>query len=120
MLKYTTIDEFKKRYTGNASDDAIETMLEDAELLVDAYAVRAELSAKAMVVYRMVVRALGTSDDSSIPIGASQGTMSALGYSQTWTMSSNGSNGELYLTRTEKKLLGCGDRIGSHSPLEDM
>jgi hypothetical protein len=42
-----------------------------------------------------------------------------MGYSQSWTIG-NGSTGELYLSRTEKKLLGAGNSIGSHSPLEDM
>ena len=33
---------------------------------------------------------------------------------------SGGSSGELYLSKLEKKLLGGGDRIGAHSPLEGM
>ena len=53
-------------------------------------------------------------------MGATQGSMSALGYTQSWTMGSNGSTGELYLSKLEKKLLGIGDRIGSRSPLEGM
>ena len=55
----------------------------------------------------------------TFPTGASQGSASALGYSQTWTMS-GGSVGELYLSKLEKKLLGVGDRIGARSPLEGM
>ena len=53
------------------------------------------------------------------PMGATQASASALGYQQSWTVS-GGSVGELYLSKLEKRLLGVGDRIGAHSPLEDM
>ena len=55
----------------------------------------------------------------SFPMGATQGTATALGYSQSWTMS-GGSSGELYLSKLEKKLLGVGSRVGARSPLEDL
>jgi hypothetical protein len=50
-------------------------------------------------------------------MGATQGTMTAGPYSQSWTMS-GGSTGELYIGRTEKKLLGVSDQIGCSNPLE--
>ena len=43
----------------------------------------------------------------------------ALGYTQSWTMN-GGSSGELYLSKLEKRLLGCGDRIGARSPVEGL
>ena len=49
-----------------------------------------------------------------------QGSQSGLGYSQSWTIGTGGSTGELYIGRIEKKLLGAGDLIGSHSPTEDI
>ena len=52
-------------------------------------------------------------------LGATQGTATALGYSQSWTMGS-GASGELYLSKLEKKLLGVGSRVGARSPLEDL
>ena len=55
----------------------------------------------------------------TFPMGATQGTATALGYSQSWTMS-GGSTGELYLSKLEKKLLGVGSKLGAHSPLEDL
>lgn len=67
----------------------------------------------------MVMRSIGDGDNSGIPLGATQGSMSGLGYSQSWTISS-GSVGELYLAKLEKELLGRGNQIGSHSPLEDL
>jgi hypothetical protein len=45
--------------------------------------------------------------------------MSAMGYSQSWTISGGGT-GELYLGKLEKKLLGSGNRIGSYSPAEAL
>lgn len=66
----------------------------------------------------MVIRALGIDND--IPLGATQGSMSGLGYSQSWTIGTGGSVGELYLSKTDKQLLGGGNSIGSHSPLEDL
>ena len=64
---------------------------------------------------------LGAQGDSSaqFPLGFTQGTLSAMGYSQSWTMGT-GSSGELYLSKLERRLLGVGDRIGAHSPLEGM
>ena len=52
-------------------------------------------------------------------MGATQGSASAMGYTQSWTMS-GGSSGELYLSKLEKRLLGLGSRVGAHSPLEDL
>lgn len=97
-------------------------LLEEAALIIDAYNKDAKADAKKLVSCRMVRRQLGESDSDggvSFPMGSTQGTASAMGYSQSWTIS-GGSAGELYLSRLEKKLLGVGDRIGSHSPVEDL
>ena len=97
-------------------------LLEEAALIIDAYNKDAKEDAKKLVSCRMVRRQLGESDSDggvSFPMGSTQGTASAMGYSQSWTIS-GGSAGELYLSRLEKKLLGVGDRIGSHSPVEDL
>ena len=65
----------------------------------------------------MVIRAIGSSEE-GVPLGTTQATVSALGYSQSWT-NSNGS-GELYLTKLEKKLLGSGNRIGFSNPYSEL
>ena len=89
-------------------------------MIVDAYNRDAGAEAKKLVSCRMVRRQLGSGDDGmQFPLGSTQGSASAMGYSQSWTMGS-GSVGELYLSKLDKKLLGVGNRIGSHSPLEDM
>lgn len=67
----------------------------------------------------MVIRTLGDGDTVGVPVGASQGSMSALGYSQSWTIGS-GTTGELYISKTEKKMLGAGNAIGSYSPIEEL
>lgn len=99
-----------------------EALLAEAAVIVDAYNPDAGADAKRLVSCRMVRRQLGDSDAEggvSFPMGSTQGTASALGYSQSWTMS-GGSSGELYLSKLEKKLLGVGSRVGAHSPLEDL
>jgi hypothetical protein len=48
--------------------------------------------------------------------------MSALGYSQSWTLS-GGATGELYLSKLEKSMLGLGtigNSIGSYSPVQEL
>ena len=52
-------------------------------------------------------------------MGAMQGSMSGLGYSQSWTMGSGGASGELYLSKTDKAILGGGNNIGSYSPIQE-
>lgn len=95
-----------------------DALLEEAAVLIDAVAADAKEDAKWVVSCRMVRRVLGTGGDMPLyPMGASQGSATALGYTQSWTMS-GGTSGELYISRTERRLLGAGNRIGAHSPLE--
>lgn len=98
---------------------ACEALLSDAAVLIDALAKTAAADAKKVVSCRMVMRALGDGSDAGVPVGASQGSMSALGYSQSWTMGT-GATGELYVSKTDRTLLGLGNNIGSHSPLEAL
>lgn len=96
-------------------------LLAEAATIIDACSPNAGNEAKQLVSCRMVRRVLGDGQSSAAlyPLGATQGSASALGYSQNWTMS-GGSAGELYISKLEKRLLGIGSRIGVHSPLEDM
>lgn len=115
---YASVDDIRARTTNEINENICVTLIEDASTMVDVYAKNASDENKKLVVCRMVLRAL-PQDNVSFPIGASQGTMSALGYSQTWTLS-GGTTGELYITKVEKRLLGVGSMIGSHSPIEDL
>ena len=85
----------------------------------NAFNANASSDKKKIVSCNAVIRAIGTGD-SDIPVGATQGSMAALGYSQSWTIGSGGATAELYLSRTDKKILGSGNSIGSHSPIEEL
>lgn len=118
---YASVEDVEKRCRRSLSDvekELCEALLEDAAIAIDAYRKDADEDAKQVASCNMVVRAIGSGGDDGTPIGASQGSLSALGYSQSWTLSS-GSVGELYLTKMDKKLLGVGDRVGMASPWEE-
>lgn len=120
-MAYATVTDVQARMTrtmDTAEQAVCATLLDDAGVLIDAYKSAASADAKKVVSCRMVLRAMGTDND--IPMGATQGSMSGLGYSQSWTIGTGGSVGELYLSKTDKRLLGGGNKIGSHSPVEDL
>lgn len=123
MPAYATVDDVQSRMTRTLSEDertVCSALLDDAAVIIDAYNAKATEEVKKVVSCRMVIRALGDGDASSYPIGATQGSMSGLGYSQSWTVSSGGAVGEVYIGRLEKKLLGVGDQIGAFSAVERM
>ena len=96
------------------------SLLDRAALMIDSYKTSegASEAAKKEVSINMVARVMnGTTAD--VPIGATQGSMSGLGYSQSWTIS-NGATGELYFDKNDKRLLGVGNAIGSYSPIEEL
>lgn len=96
-------------------------LLDRAAVMIDCFAPDAKFNAKNEVSIRMVQRAMGDLDGGSqVPMGATQGSMSALGYSQSWTFGATGGTGELYLGKMEKHLLGMGNKIGSYSPVQEL
>ena len=122
-MAYATISDVQGRMTRTLTteEEAIcGNLLDDVAVLIDAYNIDADAGAKKIVSCRVVIRALGDGVDSGIPVGASQGSMSALGYSQSWTIGTGGSVGELYLSKTEKTILGTGNKIGSYSPIQEL
>lgn len=121
-MAYATINDIQARMTRtlSTSETTVATnLLDDVAVLIDAYNANASADAKKIVSCNAVIRAIGTGE-TDIPIGATQGSMSALGYSQSWTIGSGGSTSELYLSRTDKKLLGAGNSIGSYSPVQEL
>ncbi len=116
-MAYAKVEDVRKRYTQDFDETVCEALLEDAGIIIDSTNTLASEDTKRVVSVRMVMRALPNGQD--VPIGATQGTISALGYSQSWTVGS-GSSGELYLNKQERKLLGLGNKLGAHSPLEDL
>ena len=121
-MAYATVKDVQDRMTRQMSQSEQAVclhLLDDAAVIIDAYNSEADTDTKELVSVRMVIRAIGDGTDAGIPMGATQGSMSALGYSQSWTIGA-GSAGELYLGKLEKKLLGCSDNIGSYSPTEAL
>lgn len=120
-MAYATKADVEARTTqtfDTAEESVITKLLDDAAVIIDAFAPNAAADAKLVVSCRMVLRAVG--DDSGAPLGASQGSMSALGYTQSWTVGNSGAVGELYLSKLEKQLLGKGNAIGSYSPTQEL
>lgn len=123
MAAYATIADVQARMLRIMEADeqtVCGNLLNDAAVLIDSRAAGASDDAKLVVSCRMVIRALGDGNSAGVPMGASQGSMSALGYSQSWTLGSGGSTGELYLDKTDRQILGCGNSIGSYSPTQEL
>ena len=122
-MKYAEVSDVEAGFRPLSDDEAVrcDAMLEEAAVIIDAYNKEAAAEAKELVSCRMVRRQLGSGEGDAItfPTGATQGSVAALGYSQSWTMNS-GSVGEMYLSKIEKRLLGIGNKIGCYSPLEGV
>lgn len=116
----TQVEQRLNRTFTESETAACNAYLEDAAIIIDSFAPNAPEARKNLVSIRMVMRAMGDGQSTGFPMGATQGSMSGLGYSQSWTMGGGGSNSEIYLSSIEKQILGIGDKIGSHSPTEDM
>lgn len=121
-MAYATVADVQARMTRELTEDeesVCAVLLDDAAVMIDAVAVNASAEAKKVVSCRTVQRALGVGDV-GVPIGATQGSQSALGYTQSWTVGTGGTVGELYLSRQDRRLLGLGDTIGSYSPAQEL
>lgn len=117
-MRYANFEDIAKRCKRNLENEELcNALLDDAAIIIDSFNRLAPPDAKKLVTCNMVMRAIGGGEDAQVPIGATQGTVSALGYSQTWSMS-NGTSGELYLSKLDKKLLRAGVKIGFRSPIE--
>lgn len=123
IVTYATVQDIEARILRDLSSDeeaVAGTLLQDAAVLIDAASPKASADAKKVVSCRMVIRALGDGNSAGVPLGSTQGSQSALGYSQSWTIGSGGGAGELYLSKTDRQLLGAGNSIGSYSPVQDL
>ena len=123
MAAYATVADVQARMTrtmSSAEQTVCTTLLDDAAIMIDSIADSASSDAKKVVSCRMVTRALGDGSSGGVPMGATQGSMSGLGYSQSWTISGGGSTGELYLSKADRILLGNGRKIGSYSPVQEL
>lgn len=112
---YTDVEKRLGRTFSSTEQEVCNTLLERAALLIDSYNTSASADIKKSVSVETVARAMNVTPD--VPMGASQGSMSGLGFSQSWTMQSGGAVGDIYLSKADKKLLGVGDAIGASNPL---
>lgn len=122
-MAYATVSDVQARMTRTLSTSEqtlCATLLDDSAIIIDTYNSAADTAKKLVVSCRMVIRALGDGESTGVPMGATQGTMSALGYSQSWTMGGGATIGELYLNKLDKKMLDSGNAIGSYSPVEEL
>lgn len=122
-MAYATTEDVQARMTRTlteAETSVCEALLEDAAAIIDATGTTAADGVKLVVSCRMAIRALGDGGEAGYPIGATQATMTAGPYTQSWTVGSSGSAGELYLGKTDRQLLGLSSRIGSYSPAEEL
>ena len=122
-MAYATVSDVQARMLRTLSTDEealCGTFLDDVAVMIDGTNTSATADIKKVVSCRVVIRALGDGSDIGVPMGATQGSMSGLGYSQSWTISSGGSVGVLYFDKTEKKMLGLSNLIGSYSPSQEL
>ena len=122
-MAYATVEDVQARMTRDMTTDeqaVCATLLDEVAVMIDGYNSAASDDAKKIVSCRVVIRAIGSGDMNDIPMGATQGSMSGLGYSQSWTIGTGGSVGELYLGKTEKQMLGVGNKISSYSPVQEL
>ena len=122
-MAYATVQDVQARMNrilSQAEQTQCATLLDDAAIMIDATGSAAIDDIKMLVSCRMVIRALGDGESDGIPIGATQGSQSGLGYSQSWTVSSGGSAGELYIESKEYQMLGVRNKIGSYSPVQEL
>lgn len=117
-MAYATAEQVEAGFRSLDEDElsVCEALLDEAAVLIDAAAPNASDEARRVVSCRIVRRAIGDSDTASVPIGSTQGSIAAGGYTQSWTIGS-GSAGELYLGKTERQILGIGNQIGAGNPL---
>lgn len=115
---YTDVEKRLGRTFSSTEQEVCNTLLERAALLIDSYNASASADIKKSVSVETVARAMNVTPD--VPMGASQGSMSGLGFSQSWTMQSGGAVGDIYLSKADKKLLGVGDAIGASNPLSSI
>ncbi len=117
-MGYATIEDVAAGFRPLTADESSKAgaLIAEAATIIDAYALYAEPDAKRVVTCNMVRRALASGE--GIPLGATQGTVSAGGYSQSWTASSG--TGELYIGKLDKRLLGISNKIGIASPYNEV
>lgn len=115
-MAYATIADVEAGFRALDEDEqtVATALINEAAIIIDSVAENAPADAKKVVTCRMVRRAISAAAE-GLPMGATQGSVAAGGYSQSWTNAAGGA-GELYLSKQDKKLLKVGDKIGASNP----
>ena len=107
-MAYADVSELEARWRTLTDDEQLraEALLDDASAMLDVYVTVDETDEKQMqllkiVVCSMVERAMSTGGDM---YGVTQQSMTAGPYSQTYSYANP--TGDLYITKSEKRLLG--------------
>lgn len=114
-MAYATIADLESRWRTLTSDEQAValTLLDDAAVLIDSMGTPSSPAAALIVSCDMVRRSMSMSQADAY--GLSQASMTAGPYAQQWTYANP--TGEMYLTRTERKMLGfLGGSIGFARP----
>ena len=114
-MAYATIADLESRWRTLTSDEqaVAMTLLDDAAVLIDSMGTPSSDAAALIVSCDMVRRSMSMSQADAY--GLSQASMTAGPYAQQWTYANP--TGELYLTRTDRKMLGfLGGSIGFARP----
>ena len=115
-MRFAEVFDIEARWRALSAEEAVRAgvLIEDASAMLQSLvSVDADDARQAellkTVCCSMVIRAMSATASDSY--GATQMSMTAGAYSQSWTYSNP--TGDLYLTRQEKKLLGIGGgRVG--------
>ncbi len=105
-MAYATVGDLEARWKSlTQSEQAVASvLLEDAAVLIDSLGTPKSEDAAIVVSCYMVRRAMSAA--ASDVFGVTQASMTAGSYQQQWTYANPG--GDLYLTKTEKTMLGFG------------
>lgn len=121
---YATVQDVEDRWRtlSDAEKTRAEVLLDDAAVEIDSACApsvpptEAELSARLIVSCRMVKRAMATSGGVE-GVGVESIQAGAGPFQQTQKFSNP--SGDLYLTRADRKLLGCGKQTAYTVPMVD-
>lgn len=121
LYSYASVELIEAGFRPLTAEERLQCqqLITEAGVMIDRVAPKADFDAKCVATCRMVRRAIGTGT-TEMPVGASQGSVSALGYSQSWTMGTSGGTGELYIGKAEKALLGVSNKIGASNPFAEV
>lgn len=111
---YATVDEYETRYGDVDDREALAEVLMDASRLIESELERAgvsfvgdpgpEWASRLMQACRSVAHRAMSASSQDVPVGATQYSQSAVGYTESYTLGNP--YGEVYLGKAERRMLG--------------